>query len=120
MKAINYEDMSSLYQWMDFIVNEKDVSVESIDCHLKVFGEGDDTYLVVNIYDNDKSSTEYYFKPVDGKNGLMSLVSLMSDFDFSLKKLLEKLPFQNYVEVDAGCCVSVNGIKIFKEKIVSN
>lgn len=120
MKAISYEDLNSLYQWMDFIVNEKDIGVGSIDCNLKIFGEGDDAYLVVNVYGSDTNSTEYYFKPDDTENGLMVLISFMSNFNFSLKELLEMLPFQNYVEDDIGCYASVNGIKIFKENVVSN
>lgn len=120
MKTISYKDLNSLYQWMDFIVNEKDVNMDSIDCNLKIFGEGDDAYLVINVYDNDSNSTEYYFKPDDTENGLMSLIFYMSNFNFSLKELLEKLPSQNYVEEDSGCCASVNGMKIFKENVVSN
>ena len=120
MKAIGYEDLNSLYQWMDFIVNEKNVDMGSIDCNLKIFGEGDDAYLVVNMYGSDSNSTEYYFKPDDKENGLMALISCMSNFNFSLKELLETLPFQAYVEDDVGCYASVNGIKIFKENVVSN
>jgi len=120
MKAISYEDLNSLYQWMSFIVNEKDVDMSSIDCNLKIFGEGDNTYLVINMYGKDTNSTEYYFKPDDKENGLMALISCMSNFNFSLKELLENLPNQNYVERDVGCYASVNGIKIFKENVVSN
>ncbi|MBJ7554439.1 hypothetical protein [Marinomonas spartinae] len=120
MKANSYEDLSSLYQWMDFIVNEKDIDMSSIDCNLKIFGDGDDAYLVINVYGSDTNSTEYYFKPDDTENGLMALISCVRSFNFSLKELLEKLPFQNYVENDVGCYASVKGIKIFKENVVSN
>lgn len=120
MKAISYEDLNSLYRWMDFIVNEKDIDLGGIDCNLKIFGEGDDAYLVVNMYGSDTNSTEYYFRPEDTANGLMALISCISNFNFSLKELIEKLPIQNYVEGDSGCYAVVNGIKIFKEIVASN
>lgn len=117
---MSYESLNSLYQWIDFIVNKKDVDIDSIDCNLKIFGEGDDTYLVINVYGNETNSTEYYFKPDDTENGLMALISCMRHFNFSLKELLEKLPTQKYIEEDIGCYASVNGIKIFKEIVTSN
>ena len=102
------------------LVAKSKVSVAQTFNGAVIFGEGDDAYLVVNVYGSDTNSTEYYFKPGDTENGLMALISCMSNFDFSLKELLEKLPFQNYVEDDIGCYASVNGIKIFKENVVSN
>ncbi|MCX2778561.1 hypothetical protein [Microbulbifer thermotolerans] len=120
MKSINYENLNSLFQWMDFIVNKKDVYLEDIDCNLKIFGEGDNSYLVINLYESENRSIEYYFKPDNPDDGLIALISLLNNFKFSLKELLEKLPSQNYVEDDIGCYSSFNGIKVFKEKVISN
>ncbi len=120
MKAISCENLNSLYQWMDFIVNKKEASMESIDCNFKVFGEGDGAYLIINVYGSETSSTEYYFKPDNPENGLMALISFLSIFKFSSKDLVEKLPFQDYVEEDVGCYSTFNGIKIFKEEVISN
>ncbi|WP_444935083.1 hypothetical protein [Microbulbifer sp. JTAC008] len=120
MKSISYENLNSLYQWMDFIVNEKDVSLDDVDCNLKIFGEGDDAYLVINIYEGESNSTEYYFKPDNPENGLLPLISTLAEFNFSAKEMLEKLPSQKYTEDDIGCYSIFKGMKIFKEIVVSN
>lgn len=120
MKNVTTKDLNSLHQWMEFIVNDKDVALSDIDSNLKMFEDGDDAYLVINIYDGDSSSTEYYFKPDTSINGLLALVSMLSGFNFSVEQLLNELPFKNYEEDEAGFYWQCEGIKVFKEGVVSN
>lgn len=114
------ENLNNLYQWMDFIVNKKDVFLNSDNCHLQIFNEDDNSYLVINVYSDNTHSTEYYFQPSESENKLMSLVLLLGHFDFSLKKLIKTLPKQNYIEGDMGCYLEIANIRIFKEDVMAN
>ncbi|GAB2190963.1 hypothetical protein MAH1_25710 [Sessilibacter sp. MAH1] len=120
MKVINRKDICNLYQWMEFIVNVKDTYVDDTNCHLKIFDDQDSSYLVINIYNNNTTATEYYFKPESSKNYLYSLISCLKEFNFSLEVLLESLSELEFTDDDTGYFSTINDIQMFKETIVSN
>ncbi|MDV2081065.1 hypothetical protein [Marinobacter xestospongiae] len=120
MKTIEYEDLDGLCKWIDFFVNEREVWLEKTDCQLKMFGDGDDSYLVINEYSGESNSTEYFFKPDENENNLMALIFLLKQFGFCLEALLKRLPELDYIDEDIGCYASISGIKIFKDHVVSN
>lgn len=120
MKTIEYKHLNSLYAWMDFIVNEKDILLAGEDCHLKIFGEDDSAYLLINAYDSDSSAVEYYLKAADGVNGVFGLISLLAQFHFSVNALLEALPALNYSDTQSGYCAVLGDMQIFRESVKSN
>ncbi len=62
MLNIEADDLDELFKWLDFIVNKRDVYIESEDIHLKIFGEGNESYLIVNCYLSVEESIERSFK----------------------------------------------------------
>lgn len=120
MKTIESTELNSLYAWMNFIVNEKDILLTADDCHLKVFGDDDFAYLLVNVYDGDSKSVEYFLKAEEGINGLFALIFLIEQFSFSVKDFLEALPGLNYLDAENGCYAALGGMKVFREVVQSN
>lgn len=120
MKIIEPTELNSLYAWMNFIVNEKDILLTANDCHLKVFGDDDFAYLLVNVYDGDSKSVEYYLKAEEGINGLFALISVVQQFSFSVKDFLDALPALDYRDAESGCYAVAGDMKIFREVVESN
>jgi len=120
MKSIVSTDINNLYQWMDLIVNKKEVILDDIDASINLYGNDDSIYLLINIYQNDSKSTEYLFKPSTNINALSALVFLLESVDYSLNSLINKIETAEYISGDLGNILTLGKINIYKELVISN
>lgn len=120
MQRIEVGELHTKEKWDELIDNSKELVLEDVDGSLNVFGEGDDIYLVVNLYQSDSSSTEYFFKSINEENPRTALYALLEEKGFSLSSLLELITTANYVDEDMGEVLISGQIKIFREQVTSN
>ena len=120
MANIVSTDINNLYQWMDLIVNKKEITLDDTDASINFYGDDDSTYLVINVYQNDSNSTEYFFKPLTDTNGLSALVSLLDSIDYSLSSLINKIETAEYISESIGNVLTLGEINVYKESVTSN
>ncbi len=119
MLNIEADDLDELFKWLDFIVNKRDVYIESEDIHLKIFGEGNESYLIVNCYLSVEESIEYYFKPDESAYSLEIVLNYIKLCDYSLSQLIKNLGSLDFKYSEAGYYASVDKGRIFKLELTS-
>lgn len=112
MQELNSKNLSCLTDWLNFIINQKEVHSEDLDVTLNAYGAGDDSYLVANHYINDSECFEYTFLSASS-NKLLSLLESLSEVSFSLKSLIDYLSSADKKEDEAGFYIDLKEIKIY-------
>ncbi len=120
MQSIEVGKLHTKGQWEELIASLKQCELKDVDGSLNVFGEGDDIYLVVNLYQSDSCTTEYVFKSNTEENPRAALFSLLENKGFSLASLLELITTANYVDEEMGEVLISGQIKIFREQVTSS
>ncbi len=120
MISLGVDKLNDVYQWLDFIVNTKDVYIESENTHLKLHCELNTQYLVINYYMSDNEAIEYYFKSNKDANSLEMILDYVKSNDYSVAKIIKNLHLLDYKRSNAGNYAVVNGGKIFMTKVKSN
>ncbi|TMN95630.1 hypothetical protein [Pseudoalteromonas sp. S558] len=107
-------DITSLTNWILIIANGEGVCLKEPRVDLNIYGESDDSYLVINIYKTEESSNMYFFKTEDRRNPLSSLLKWLSFFNYDLRVLLELLDTSHYYETEMGPEIRHQGMIITK------
>jgi len=89
LHQISVGDLNSRGAWERLITTLREVHVANPSCALNIFGEGQNQYLVVNIYDSDTSSTEFFFSAHDELQRLDVLMEALETIGYSLARLIE-------------------------------
>lgn len=113
------DDLDNLFKWLDFIVNKRDVYVESENIHLKMFGEQNESYLIINCYQSTEKSIEYYFKSHESCDSLEFILNYVKLCDYSVPKLVQSLDSLDFKYSEAGDYTSVDKGRIFKAELTS-
>ncbi|GLQ29955.1 hypothetical protein [Litoribrevibacter albus] len=116
MKTVKVSELSTKEQWIEFIDITKELTLKDLDGALDIYGEDEEVYLVINLYQNESSSIEYFFKPLIEQESRMALLSLLEENNFSLSALLNLILTSSYIEEEMGQVLIFDQIKIFRER----
>lgn len=116
MPNIQLKDVCGFKVWASMLVNRDDnYFVNDANVFIDFLGEGDSSYLVINVKTGTSSSIEYVFLAADEKNEEKSIV-LIFDFlktvGYSLHELLLWLANADYRATEIGNRVYVGGVTI--------
>ncbi len=92
-KLFKIQESKSFYAWAEFLTIEGSVNFESSNVSIHFLGEGDKSYLVVDIMlsNSPNKVDEYVFHPVSEENKLFSLFKFLETMDFDILKIVNYL-----------------------------
>jgi len=120
LHQISVGDLNSRGAWERLITTLREVHVANPSCALNIFGEGQNQYLVVNIYDSDTSSTEFFFSAHDELQRLDVLMEALETIGYSLARLIERLASPAKTDSEGRRYLDLGRLKIVKSTLASN
>lgn len=115
MSNIQLKDVCGFKVWASMLVSDDNNFVDDANAFIDFLGEGDSSYLVINVKTGTNSSIEYVFLAADEENEKRSII-LIFDFlkivNYSLHELLLWLANADYRATEIGNRVYVGGITI--------
>jgi hypothetical protein len=123
MPELALKDAEGFKVWATMLVNnDESYMVPDANAQIDFFGQGDGSYLVINIYTSETSAVEYVFLAADEKDEGKAIV-LIFDFlktvNYSFHELLVWLENDNYLPAKIGNRVYAGGITISRDTIGS-
>jgi hypothetical protein len=116
MPDITLKDVESFHAWAHMLIhNEESYLVPEANVQMDIYGQDDSAYLVLDIYSEDNSITQYVFivaDEVDDHKTIVFLFDFLKALDFSLQKLLDWLKQAKFVETEAGTRAITHGLAI--------
>jgi len=107
-------DITSLSAWILIIANGQGICLQDPRIDLNIYGEYDNSYMVIDIYKSEESSNVYFFKTEDRRNPLSSLLQWLSCVNYDLGELLELLGASHFYETEMGLEIRHQGMIITK------
>jgi hypothetical protein len=116
MPRIGLSDLSSRAAWQHFADSILQAAVRELSADVSIFGEADARYLVVNLYHNPTSSSEFYFSAEHAPRPLNALLDALGSLEYSLAKLLEYLRQETQVDDEGRIFIPFKDLTIFKSE----
>ena len=91
-------DITSLSTWILIIANGEGICLQDPRIDLNIYGEYDNSYMVIDIYESEESSNLYFFKTEDRQNPLSFLFQWLSCINYDLRELLSFLGTSHFYE----------------------
>ncbi|MBI3897496.1 MAG: hypothetical protein HY308_04265 [Gammaproteobacteria bacterium] len=117
MSNLTLGGLSTFTAWAAILVNHRRVSFADADMTLSVYGEGDDSYLVIETYKSDVESTQYMLTAEGNEIPLAALFDFLKLVDFKFIKLLELLTSLPYQMSETGEVIKIGQVKIFRTPV---
>ena len=122
---MNMNELNTREKWEVFFDEIKELQLADFGCSLldaslNVFGSNNTAYLIINLYQDNSHSTEYFFKAVAGSEPRAALFAVLEENNFSLRTLLDKITTENFIDEAMGEVLVIGQLKIYKEQVVSN
>ncbi|MBH0058335.1 hypothetical protein I6F65_15350 [Pseudoalteromonas sp. SWXJZ94C] len=108
-------DITSLSTWILIIANEEGICLQDPRIDLNIYGEYDNSYMVIDIYESEESSNLYFFKTEDRQNPLSSLFQWLSCINYDLRELLYFLGISHFYETAMYPEIRHQGMIIIKK-----
>ena len=91
------------------------MAVTDINVAINVFGEGDSSYLVINVYQSDSESIEYTFISASDESKTDQLLGALKVIEYSLSRLLSLLSDSKYLADESGEYFNFESLKVYRE-----
>lgn len=115
MKNLQIENITTIEDWNVLFFEDANSYFFDQNVQIDIIGENEASYMVINIYANESSTTEYLFFPreeSDVGNARIYIFDFLKTLNFSLKKLLQWLIDANFQETEFGMAVDIGEIII--------
>lgn len=111
MEEISQKELKGIYAWMLFITKQRELHLKEQNVALNVFGKGDDSYLVVNIYQSDTEADQFVLQTDERNVTLPLLMEFLRGLDFDVCNLVSFLVEQDFSQ--SKQINTKNGLSIF-------
>ena len=113
--SFSIQDISSLTAWIQIIANGGRVCLEQPRVDVSIVGIKDKSNLLIDIYQDEDSSYQYYFEPEEKQNPLASLLGWLNCINYSLGGILNMLNEGTFLDTEMGPELNYHGMVITKD-----
>ena len=115
------EKLESLTDWNQLLSNDDRTYVED-NLVVNIFGELEDSYMVVERYISNSPRTvhQFVFHSKNHTNPLFGLFAFLSKYNFSLKQLMQKIDESDFEEDDFNEVLILDSIEIVRYELIEN
>ncbi len=120
MPELNLKDVIGFKTWAAILINnQQSYEIPDANVQLDFYGEGDASYLVIDVYTSDTSSVQYVFLAAnegDRNKTIVFIFDLLKTVNYSLYELLVWLRNANYSsDPETGDIVLTCGLSISRD-----